>query len=552
VGTYKAHVFGRRRLGDREEVKLKIFGPDGRTIELVDGEGSGIGTQGAQGPPGPTGPTGPTGATGAQGPTGAKGDTGTQGPSGEDGDPGPVGDTGPQGPVGPSELTFQGVWDPATTYAANDIVSYLDGAWLAVTSNTGVVPSEDPDKWVLFIAQGTEGPTGATGADGATGATGPAGPTGATGPAGAQGPLGPTGATGSTGAQGVQGFPGPVGPAGLTWRGVYSPTTTYAINDAVGYGGGSYFALQPALGVAPTVTTHWALLALQGAVGPQGPTGTTGLTGAVGPPGSPGPTGATGVTGSTGLTGPTGATGPTGPAGATGPAGPIGMNWQGAWASNKNYATRDGVERNGNGYIATTANKAKDPETSSGQWSMFVLKGTQGDLGPAGATGPAGAASTVPGPTGPAGAIGPSGPTGSTGPTGATGPQGPSGATGPAGAAGLVHILATWQGIVPSAAGVGAVWRVPYIAGLAITFALSRAYARVETPSASSTVVRLERSPAGVFVPTTITDITIAASEAEIVSALGTVSSGQLLRINWLAIGAAGSVYTIELEGGQL
>src|SRR4051812_20564989 len=123
MSTYKAHVFGRRQVGDREEVKLKLFGPDGRTIELIDGEGSGGGEGGIQGPPGPTGATGATGPAGEQGPAGATGDTGAQGPAGVDGDPGPVGSTGPQGPVGPSELAFQGVWDPDTTYATNDIVS---------------------------------------------------------------------------------------------------------------------------------------------------------------------------------------------------------------------------------------------------------------------------------------------------------------------------------------------------------------------------------------------------------------------------------------------
>ena len=104
---------------------------------------------------------------------------------------------------------------------------------------------------------------------------------------GLQGPAGATGATGATGAQGAQGpqgVPGPVGPAGLNWQGVWSSATTYAENDAVSFGGASYFCYNPA-GVGPSVsdpatdTANWALLAAQGATGPQGPQGIQGIPG---------------------------------------------------------------------------------------------------------------------------------------------------------------------------------------------------------------------------------------------------------------------------------
>jgi hypothetical protein len=103
--------------------------------------------------------------------------------------------------------------------------------------------------------------------------------TGATGP---QGPIGPQGPAGP------QGVPGPVGPAGLTWQGLWSAATTYAENDAVSFGGASYFCYNPA-GVGPSVsnptidTANWALLASQGATGPQGPQGIQGIQG----PGAP-------------------------------------------------------------------------------------------------------------------------------------------------------------------------------------------------------------------------------------------------------------------------
>lgn len=93
--------------------------------------------------------------------------------------------------------------------------------------------------------------------------------------AGEQGPQGPIG---------PQGVPGPVGPAGLTWQGLWSAAGTYAENDAVSFGGASYFCYNPG-GVGPSLsnptvdTANWALLASQGAVGPQGPQGIQGPAG---------------------------------------------------------------------------------------------------------------------------------------------------------------------------------------------------------------------------------------------------------------------------------
>jgi len=100
----------------------------------------------------------------------------------------------------------------------------------------------------------------------------------ASGPQGIQGPVGP------------QGPIGPVGPAGLTWIGTWTSGTSYILNDAVGYSGASWFCILATSGTTtPDLdTTHWALLASQGAQGP------------IGPAGAQGPTGATGATGASG------------------------------------------------------------------------------------------------------------------------------------------------------------------------------------------------------------------------------------------------------------
>lgn len=98
----------------------------------------------------------------------------------------------------------------------------------------------------------------------------------------------PVNATGPQGPQGIPGPPGPVGPAGLTWQGAWNATTSYALNDAVGYSGASYFCIVPIVGNPgnnnPAVditlpTPNWALLASQGATGSQGLQGMQGLPG---------------------------------------------------------------------------------------------------------------------------------------------------------------------------------------------------------------------------------------------------------------------------------
>lgn len=136
-----------------------------------------------------------------------------------------------------------------------------------------------------------------------------------------RGPEGPAGAAGAQGAQGVQ---GPAGPAGLTWRGAWANANAYAVNDAVSWGGSTYFATaghaananQPPTGTtaAPgaddtAVNAGWAVLSLEGAQGPQGIQGPAG------------PAGAAGAQGAQGIQGPAGAAGVAGPQGAQGPAG---------------------------------------------------------------------------------------------------------------------------------------------------------------------------------------------------------------------------------------
>jgi hypothetical protein len=101
-----------------------------------------------------------------------------------------------------------------------------------------------------------------------------------------QGPVGPQGPTGAQGVQGNAGTPGVVGPAGLEWQGVWDTDASYNVNDAVSFAGASYFCILNIDTVSNPFpdedTTHWALLAAQGAQGIQGVQGPTGSQGPAG------------------------------------------------------------------------------------------------------------------------------------------------------------------------------------------------------------------------------------------------------------------------------
>lgn len=151
------------------------------------------------------------------------------------GNPGPAGATGPTGPAGAQGST--GALGP--TGAAGS------------TGSAG--------------ATGADGAAGAAGVTGATGAPGDAGPPGAAGATGSQGGAGSAGPTGPTGSAGDAGSTGPTGPAGtgLSWQGVWSIASTYALNDAVLFAGSSYRSLSSAnLGNQPDAApASWALIA---------------------------------------------------------------------------------------------------------------------------------------------------------------------------------------------------------------------------------------------------------------------------------------------------
>ncbi len=117
--------------------------PDANTSAWVllaqQGATGAVGADGAIGPQGPIGIglPGATGATGAQGAQGISGTNGADGAQGPQGLSGAQGTQGIQGNPGTNGTGFnpRGTWNSATSYAANDVVSY---ASTAITYNVNL------------------------------------------------------------------------------------------------------------------------------------------------------------------------------------------------------------------------------------------------------------------------------------------------------------------------------------------------------------------------------------------------------------------------------
>ena len=81
------------------------------------------------------------------------------------------------------------------------------------------------------------------------------------------------GLAGPPGERGPKGEDGAPGAPGLTWRGDWDPTATYAATDAVRFEGSSWVARQESQNVEPIEGEDWTLLAAQGEPGEPGPPG---------------------------------------------------------------------------------------------------------------------------------------------------------------------------------------------------------------------------------------------------------------------------------------
>lgn len=111
-----------------------------------------------------------------------------------------------------------------------------------------------------------------------------------------------------------------------------------------------------------------------------------------------------------------------------------------------------------------------------------------------------------------------------------------------------------WFGAIPVATGPTQVLRVPFVDGASRVFDLTRLFMRLEVAGASPTTITIEKSSSSSsFVPTTIGTVTVAASanEGEATSGLGTVTSGDLVRVNFTALGAGADAWYVEFEAQE-
>ncbi len=181
---------------------------------------------------------------------------------------------GAAGTAGSPGLVYRGTWSANTGYALNDVVYRSGSAYVSQrannTSDPAISVSNNTGDWQLLVSQGAPG--AATVAIGSV-------------------TSGNTASVTNSGTQNAavlnftlpQGAAGPAGPAGMTWRGTWTPTTGYGVNDAVTYNFSSYVALAANTNVQPAgaqgSAAAWSLLAAQGATGATGSTGPTGPTG---------------------------------------------------------------------------------------------------------------------------------------------------------------------------------------------------------------------------------------------------------------------------------
>ena len=158
------------------------------------------------------------------------------------------------------------------------------------------------------------------------------------------GPAGPVGATGLPGLWERQGAP-------VSFLGGWLVGQSYAVGDAVSFGGTSYIALAASVGREPDSSpTQWAVLALAGVQGAAGVAGT---------------------------------------AGPQGPAGAVGVSYKGVWAAGTGYVANDAVVFGGTTYLALATSLGSEPDLNPTLWGVLA------QAGGAGPTGPAGAAATV-------------------------------------------------------------------------------------------------------------------------------------------------------------
>jgi hypothetical protein len=197
-----------------------------------------------------------------------KGDAGSSGAAGSDG----------------KSINWRGEYSGAGVYAVNDAVSYLNSSYICISAINGVLPT-DVSRWNVLAAKGTDGSAGAAGSAGTS----------------------------------------------FVWKGDYSPSTNYVVNDVVAHSGSTYVAILAGSAHVPTNATYWSLMVSKGTDGTNGGNGTS-------------------------------------------------FTWRGEYSAGTTYQVNDTVAYSGSSYVAIQAGINHLP-TNSLYWTVIASKGADGGGG---------------------------------------------------------------------------------------------------------------------------------------------------------------------------
>ena len=259
---------------------------------------------------------------------------------------GPIADLGKHILTASQTYTWRGSWDSTTAYAVSDLVSNDGNSWIAVTANTNSEPTTSSTDWNIFAAGGTEG-------------------------------------------------------SGFRWRGAWSNTTAYVIDDIVSHEGSAWISTRNSTNQEPDgASNFWDLYAEKGEDGESGSgfrwrdswdsATAYNINDIVRHDGSAW----VAITNSTNqepssssanwnIYAERGSTGETGSRGEAGRQGD-GFAWQGEWDDTPTYAIRDVVHHEGNAWVATQVNTNSEPTDTSTDWNEFASGGEDGARGSAG------------------------------------------------------------------------------------------------------------------------------------------------------------------------
>jgi hypothetical protein len=136
---------------------------------------------------------------------------------------------------------------------------------------------------------------------------------------GTSGTSGTSGSSGNSGSNGTSGTSGSSG-NGFVFRGSWTGTTTYNLNDVITYNGQSYVSIQSNnLNKQPSIQpAWWTVFSAAGSSGTSGTSGSNGSSGSSGTSGSNGSSGTSGVNGTSGSSGSNGTSGSNGSSGSSG------------------------------------------------------------------------------------------------------------------------------------------------------------------------------------------------------------------------------------------